>query len=559
MRLEILAPLLFVLPACSGSGLPAGYDGYASGGGRALYEPGVPFFEMEPAVRFHGDASAVEVRYSVHFAALVFLKSGEDYEGGYEMHVRLFDQGTESLAAGATESQSLRVSRYDSTIGFHPHAGRLETQVLPGDYVLEATLTDLKSGESSRQRRDIHVPRVAEGETFVSPIFLEDRSGGDGSRAMGSGCRSDEDGPRTMGNGSRSDEDGPQAIEGESQTMEDGSRTVEDGSQMMEGTFCTVHSLHVPARSHALSAYVEMYNVPEPGEITVTMVLSRFESDTTVASPPYWIQPSRGSLAWVGVDWSQVDTVLAQRSTMWTEVDAVSPQVDTVRQAQRASDRVSGDSVRSDPERLLQTMGRGSVAEFMLPPLRKGLYQLDVSGMDSSGTLLFERTRMVSSGSPFYPRVTLLGDLVESLDYIAYDDEVDAIREAPTTTEARRRFDAFWGTLVSDRQAASNLLTLYYGRIEEANALFGGYKEGWRTDRGMIFTVLGPPIYVERRHDVEVWHYGYGHQDPVNTYLFDRVSHQADAPFETYVLRRHPYYRRGWAQAIQRWRKGRVF
>ncbi len=37
--------------------------------------------------------------------------------------------------------------------------------------------------------------------------------------------------------------------------------------------------------------------------------------------------------------------------------------------------------------------------------------------------------------------------------------------------------------------------------------LFTSYKEGWKTDKGMIFIVLGPPDKVQRSKDREVWTY----------------------------------------------------
>ena len=53
----------------------------------------------------------------------------------------------------------------------------------------------------------------------------------------------------------------------------------------------------------------------------------------------------------------------------------------------------------------------------------------------------------------------------------------------------------------------------YYRRVNYANEAFSHYVEGWRTDRGMVFIILGPPNNVDRHpmdfdaKPYEVWQY----------------------------------------------------
>jgi hypothetical protein len=53
----------------------------------------------------------------------------------------------------------------------------------------------------------------------------------------------------------------------------------------------------------------------------------------------------------------------------------------------------------------------------------------------------------------------------------------------------------------------------YYNRVQYANEHFSHYIDGWRTDLGMVFILLGPPNNVDRHpFDVdakpyEIWSY----------------------------------------------------
>ncbi len=458
---SVAAALCLWLSACA---TPSAIDS-PHAGQTAAYEPGVPNFDMESIVGMEGERSIVEVFYTFPVSSLVFVQANERYEAEYELVVRVLDRSTEALMSEQTETDSLSVSAYDSTLSFHSQTGRLVLDVPPGEYVLEAVLTDSESGESARRRQGIRVPSAENADPYVSRILLE------GKRDAG---------------------------------------IVEP-----------VISMHLPARMDSLRASIQVYNLPERDALELSMSLVQFEVDTSVASPPYWLVPSRGSLAYRGIDYDAADTIQVTR-------------------------------------RALRDASESTTVQFSLPRLERGLYGLTITGLDSSGTVVVGRERTISVKNPTFPQMTLLEDLVESLAYIAYDNEIESMEEGASSEERKRRFDAFWGALVSNRNVAANLIELYYSRIEEANLFFTGYKEGWMTDRGMIFTILGPPAYVDRRMDMERWHYSYGDRDPVKTFVFERVRHNRDDPFETYILQRRPYYQTEWSRAIDRWRDGKV-
>jgi GWxTD domain-containing protein len=162
---------------------------------------------------------------------------------------------------------------------------------------------------------------------------------------------------------------------------------------------------------------------------------------------------------------------------------------------------------------------------------------------------------------PDFPRLTEVDDLVAPLAYIASERELGFIRAGATPPERRRRFDAFWGALFNDRNAAADVLRRYYERVEEANLLFTTYKEGWKTDRGMLYVVLGPPEFVETTPLEETWHYAYGSGQALSVFVFERASAFEARPrpaFESWVLLRTAAYEDVWRRAVRRWREGQV-
>lgn len=67
--------------------------------------------------------------------------------------------------------------------------------------------------------------------------------------------------------------------------------------------------------------------------------------------------------------------------------------------------------------------------------------------------------------------------------------------------EAREEFKAwFWGRRDPDpRDDMSPLMEQFYERVAFANQRFSGFPKGWRSDRGRVFIVLGPPTGGMRR------------------------------------------------------------
>jgi len=88
---------------------------------------------------------------------------------------------------------------------------------------------------------------------------------------------------------------------------------------------------------------------------------------------------------------------------------------------------------------------------------------------------------------------------IEQLQYIASRKEMKKLRNAPKDKK-KEYFDAFWKAKDPTPGTETNeLMDEYYRRVEFANQHFSGFREGWKTDMGMIYILFGPPNDVERQ------------------------------------------------------------
>ncbi|MFP4081151.1 MAG: GWxTD domain-containing protein [Candidatus Aminicenantes bacterium] len=90
--------------------------------------------------------------------------------------------------------------------------------------------------------------------------------------------------------------------------------------------------------------------------------------------------------------------------------------------------------------------------------------------------------------------------LEEVVPYIITDVEKKIFINLPTEEERGKFIHNFWKKRDPDPNTAENEFKLeYYKRIALANKFFGASGiDGWRTDRGKIYILLGPPNEIQR-------------------------------------------------------------
>lgn len=156
--------------------------------------------------------------------------------------------------------------------------------------------------------------------------------------------------------------------------------------------------------------------------------------------------------------------------------------------------------------------------------LKQGSYILRVTALKPSSTAdsNFKQSEILSVSERTFeitPSITnqVLANLdksIRQLKYVAYQSDIDYINQAPNQEEKLRRFIEFWKKLDPTPSTEYNeAFEEYYERIYYANTNFKSYIEGWQTDRGMVYVVLGPPATIQTQTDFyynrnyEIWNY----------------------------------------------------
>ena len=116
--------------------------------------------------------------------------------------------------------------------------------------------------------------------------------------------------------------------------------------------------------------------------------------------------------------------------------------------------------------------------------------------------------------------------------------------------------DNFWLDIANSKDYARRLIKGYYEYVEEANQYFADYRQGWKTDRGMVFIIFGRPSEVIRDANTETWWYEERQMNPEIRFTFERRKAAQGA--QTWDLRRSADYDRYWYATVDQWRKGNV-
>ncbi len=152
-----------------------------------------------------------------------------------------------------------------------------------------------------------------------------------------------------------------------------------------------------------------------------------------------------------------------------------------------------------------------------------------------------------------FPKITDATQLIEALRYVTTQQEYEKLSLSKNKKAA---VDNYWSELAGNQDRAKILIRKYYTRVQDANRLFTSYLEGWKTDRGLIYTIFGPPTSVFKTSDTEDWTYGNFNTNNSLTFTFDKIYN----PFSNndYILRRNSFYETTWYHAVDRWREGVV-
>ncbi|GAB4024878.1 GWxTD domain-containing protein [Spirosoma gilvum] len=182
---------------------------------------------------------------------------------------------------------------------------------------------------------------------------------------------------------------------------------------------------------------------------------------------------------------------------------------------------------------------------FVLP--HEGLYYFVEDTTDAAGIGLVVADKR-------FPKLTRPEKLIKPVLYMSTSTEISELNQAQDTKKA---FDKYWLSLMAgNEEVAKRTLKAYFDRVEEANRLFTTYKEGWKTDKGMIYIVLGPPDRVQRNREREVWVYNRRANVSEVNFTFTKKPNQFVE--DHYELVRYIEYQPIWYPIVEAWRTGTI-
>lgn len=178
---------------------------------------------------------------------------------------------------------------------------------------------------------------------------------------------------------------------------------------------------------------------------------------------------------------------------------------------------------------------------------------------DTGGIYIFQHdTSEVGFKLPYFPNgfpeITNYKMMADAMIYICSKDEYQKIQ---ISDNKRLAIENFWIKQCGSKDRARRIIREYFNRVEKANKYFTNYKEGWKTDRGMIYVIFGPPNTANKRSNYETWAYGREANMTNLSFSFRNIPNLITE--NNYLLDRGIGYRQIWYTAVDTWRGGRVF
>ncbi|MDZ7771931.1 MAG: GWxTD domain-containing protein [Balneolaceae bacterium] len=272
----------------------------------------------------------------------------------------------------------------------------------------------------------------------------------------------------------------------------------------------------------SLKFIFQVVNSPSDRPLQIDTRLVRYQSDTEPARDMYQSNYGSSTLGHKGIEYDEFDVVQSSQRTF--------------EQA-------------------------GSVLiELKFAQQRRGNYRFEASTYrnENEEESIF-KGRDFGVKSQNYPAVQNARELARPLTYLMNADEYESLMSIEEDDSLKEAIDRFWLRNIGNTQEARSVIRMYYERVEEANKQYSNYKEGWKTDQGMIYVLFGPPWYTEENLDRQVWSYSYNRNDPDLNFLFIQRKLKTEFyPFDNYILQRNNYYYDTQYQQEQLWLSGRI-
>ena len=178
----------------------------------------------------------------------------------------------------------------------------------------------------------------------------------------------------------------------------------------------------------------------------------------------------------------------------------------------------------------------------------KGIYLISKDSASVVGLTLFN----FYEG---YPLIAQKENLAPPMRYITSDEEFNSLDVG--TEESKLKTERLWASMSSSLPTTEKQLVTYYKRVQFANVYYTSHKEGWKTDRGLVYTIFGQPSNIYKTPSEEIWNYGLSNSSLEFNFKFTKKRNPLSD--NDFALERDRNMKDIWQKAIETWRKGKVF
>lgn len=178
---------------------------------------------------------------------------------------------------------------------------------------------------------------------------------------------------------------------------------------------------------------------------------------------------------------------------------------------------------------------------------KRGLFYIQTDTTQKAGL-------PISNFGENFPMIKTTDKLIEPLEYLLSTGEYSQIKN---NDNKKLAVDNFWLSCGKTPNRARELIRIYYNRTFYSNLYFTSFTEGWRTDRGMIYIMFGPPRSVKKSPDKEIWYYSDRLNSKYLQFVFNKTYHPLSD--NDYLLERSIDFKPFWFEAINSWKTGTVY
>lgn len=292
------------------------------------------------------------------------------------------------------------------------------------------------------------------------------------------------------------------------------------GKQEGDKNWNLINTYDIKGRIDSLRFVFQVISEKTDTQMQLDSRLLRFKSDTGYTRPMHYANFSPSSIEYKGIDYDE-ETVLQSNRRILTDYSSV-------------------------------------FIEYKFANRERGNYRFEVTAKKGEEQEIY-KGRDFGVKSENYPAIKTTREMARPLVYLMGEKNYKELISISDTDSLKETMDRFWLKNIGNANQAADVIEMYYQRVEEANKQFANFKEGWKTDLGMIYILFGPPWYTDDRLKQLTWYYSYNRQDPEYSYRFyqPKLKNQY-FPFYHYLLERHNYYYTVQYMQRQLWLTGQI-